>query len=199
MDFEPQNVEFKRARKCECCKSENRKITALKISNPSRVFAAVAKAGFMGATDRSTKSQRLWTSSLRMWKFNRLESWNFRKFATRIFDVALAKGKPQETGKTASFVPPAFPPPTSASKNRAEGQDALPRVNGQRSVLLIAQKEPAAGERAGSCAFECTKGWTCRGHTARVLCFWSTKNSTNSTNQSVRQQKSTKDVAAKAQ
>ena len=50
------------------------KINALKISNPSRVFAVVVKAGSMGATDRSTKSQRLWTSSLRMWKFNRLES-----------------------------------------------------------------------------------------------------------------------------
>ena len=91
-------------------KAKIAKITALKISNPSRVFAVVAKAGSMGATDRSTKSQRLWTSSLRMWKFKRLETWNFQNFATRIFLVALAKGKPQETGKTASFVPPAFPP-----------------------------------------------------------------------------------------
>ena len=66
-------------------KAKIAKITALKISNPSRVFAVVAKAGFMGATDRSTKSQRLWTSSLRMWKFKRLETWNFQKFATRIF------------------------------------------------------------------------------------------------------------------
>ena len=44
-------------------------------------------------------------------------------------------------------------PPASANENRAEGQDALPRVNGQRFVLFKHEKGRSAAERAESRAF----------------------------------------------
>ena len=74
VDFEPQMLNLRGLESANVAKGKIAKIDALKISNPSRVFAVVVKAGSMGATDRSTKSQRLWTSSLRMCKFNRLEN-----------------------------------------------------------------------------------------------------------------------------
>ena len=55
MDFEPQMLNLRGLESANVAKAKIAKIDALKISNPSRVFAVVAKAGSIGATEKAQK------------------------------------------------------------------------------------------------------------------------------------------------
>ena len=95
VDFEPQNVEFKRARKCECCKSENRKDRCLKNQQPLQGFCCSCE-GRIYVSDRESPEMRTFECrALKMETFRRLEGANFAKKEIRKILVALAKGKPQ--------------------------------------------------------------------------------------------------------